>query len=108
MGLREGSFGRMVVRHAASEQSENRKTGAGSDRPCLRRTGSSRDRQSTGKVVLRPRVLKPCSDLDRRSDDTCQPTGAALDNLKGRETFYIHSVLCLGSLASDLLVLTSF
>ena len=45
---------------------------------------------------------------DQGSADTCQPTGAPLDNLEGRETFYLHSVLCLVSLASDLLGLTPF
>ena len=40
---------------------------------------------------------------DRRWADTCQPTDGALDNLKGRETFYLHSVSCLVNLASDLL-----
>ena len=63
MGLREGSFARTVVQHAASKLSENRNTGAGSDCPCMRRTESSRDRQSTVKVFLRPHVLNSCSDL---------------------------------------------
>ena len=57
-----------------------------------------------GSSTACPEVLQRLE--DRRSADTCQPARAALDNLEVRETFYVHSVLCLVSLASDLLELT--
>ena len=59
-----------------------------------------------GSSTACPEVLQRLE--DRRSADTCQPTGAALDKLEGRETFYLHSVLRLVSLSYDLLGLTAF
>ena len=67
-------------------------------RPAVDREGSS----STACPEVQQRLE------DRSSADTCQPTGAALDNLEGRETFYLHSVFCLVRLSSDLLGLTPF
>ena len=59
-----------------------------------------------GPSTICPEVLQRLE--DQRSADTCKSTGAALDNLEGRETFYLHSMFYLVSLASDLLGLTPF
>ena len=104
VGLRKDSF----TRTGCGTQRPNcPRTGrrAGSNFPCIKRTGNSRDWEG-GSSTACPEVQQRFE--DQRSADTCQPTGAALDNLEGRETFYLHSALCLVSLASNMLGLTPF